>query len=467
MKFFNFHLSVSGSRFPFSGFLNSPGRISIFSYLLLILLGSGILMLPACLKTGRLDFIDALFTAASAVCVTGLSTVDTAGTFTLAGRTVILVLIQVGGIGIMVLSTVFLLTLGRKVSMTGRILIRDTYSFSHGNRVQSLVWDIIKFTLVIEGIGALVLFFRFYPSQPMPAALYNCIFHSISAFCNAGFCLFSNSFTQYRADWIVNLDICLLIILGGIGFVVLTEIKEKISLKRRAWSFLSLHSKLVITSTLVLLVFSTLVILGLEWSNTLAGMPIHTRFLAALFQAVNARTAGFNSVNLGALSNETLFFTIILMFVGAAPGSCGGGVKVTTCSSIILLGFHRFLGRDRLQVFHRQISEESISKALSLILISFAVVTIGIIMIQQFEIGEISHQQSRGMFLEYMFEIVSAFGTVGLSTGVTPDLSWAGKCLVTAMMFIGRLGPLAIAVAVSRKGRPRHYSYATENIMIG
>ncbi len=468
MKILNFHFSGSGFRFPFSGFFNSPGRISIFGYLLLILLGSGLLMLPACLKTNGLHYIDALFTAASAVCVTGLSTVDTAGTFTTAGRTVILVLIQVGGIGIMVLSTVFLLTLGRKVSMTGRILIRDTYSFTHGNRVQSLVWDVIKFTLVIEAVGAGVLFFRFYPSQPLETALFNSVFHSISAFCNAGFCLFDNSFTAYRSDWIVNLDICLLIILGGIGFVVLSEVKDKFSSnRRRAWSFLSLHSKLVIISTLVLMIVSTLLIFGLEWSNTLAGMPFHTRFLAAFFQAVNARTAGFNTLAIGDLTNETLFIIIILMFIGAAPGSCGGGVKVTTCSSIFLLGFHRFLGRERLLIFHRRISEESISKALSLVLISFAIATIGIIMIQQFELGEISHQQTRGLFLEYMFEIISAFGTVGLSTGVTPGLSWAGKCLVITMMFIGRLGPIAIAVAVSKKGQSRHFSYATENIMIG
>lgn len=445
----------------------SPGQLAIFSYALLILCGASLLMLPASLNTRSLSFIDALFTSASAVCVTGLTVVDTGGTFTDLGRWILLLLIQVGGIGIMVLSTALLLSIGRRVSMTGRTLIQDTYSVYEGDGILSLIWNTIKFTIVIEGIGALILFFRFYPSQPVSKAVSYAIFHSVSAFCNAGFSLFSDSFTRYGNDLIVSLDICFLIILGGIGFVVLTEIKEKFSFKQRVWSFFSLHTKLVLSTTVILLILSTFIILALEWPNTLKDMAIHERILTAFFQAVNSRTAGFNSIDIGSMTNETLLVVIILMFIGTAPGSCGGGVKVTTFSTIMLLGGHRFFGKAHPQIYHRQISEESISKAVSLILVSIVVIITGVVLIQQFELGAVSHHLSRGMFLELVFEIVSAFGTVGLSTGVTSDLSMSGKVLVIGMMFIGRLGPLAVAVAVSKKSQPQHFAYAKENVMIG
>ncbi len=450
-----------------AGLARSPGRISILSYAVLILGGAGLLMLPASLNSGSLSFIDALFTSASAVCVTGLTVVDTAGTFSELGRWVLLGLIQTGGIGIMVLSTVFILSLGRRVSMTGRTLIRDTYSVSDGSGTLSLVWNVLKFTGVIEGIGAVILFFRFYPSQSFRDAAQSAVFHAVSAFCNAGFSLFPDSFTRFGDDWIINLDICILIVLGGIGFVVLTEIREKFSFKRRGWSFFSLHTKLVLSTTALLLIVSTGIVLALEWGNTLKGMTISHRFIAALFQAVNARTAGFNTVDIGSMTNETLLVIIILMFIGAAPGSCGGGVKVTTFSTLMLLGGQRFFGKPHPQIFHRRISDESVGRAVSLILISLLVVLAGVVLIQQFEIGEVSHRFSRGMFLELMFEMVSAFGTVGLSTGVTPGLSLAGKALIICMMFIGRLGPLAVAVAVSRQAQPRHFTYANESIMIG
>lgn len=445
----------------------SPGRISIAGYAVLIALGTFLLALPVSTVNGHLHLVDALFTASSAVCVTGLTVVDTPLTFTLFGKAVILVLIQVGGIGIMVLSTVFLFSIGKKVSLTGKLLIRDTYSYGEGNGVLSLVKDIIVFTFMIEFVGAVILFFRFYPQQSIHAAALNAIFHSVSAFCNAGFSLFSNSFTDFRNDWIVNLDVCGLIILGGIGFVVLTEIKHNFSFSRRSWSRFSLHTKLVLSSTLVLLVFSTAVVFFLEWPNTLKDMTMPQQVLASFFQAVNARTAGFNTVQIGELSNGTLFFTIILMFIGTAPGSCGGGVKITTFSSMIILGFSRFFGQEHPHIFYRRISDASIAKAVSLIMTSIFIILIGIILLQLTEIGDISHQFSRGMFLEMMFETVSAFGTVGLSTGVTPGLSVAGKLIITLMMFIGRLGPLVIAIAVSRQGAPKNYSYAQENIMIG
>ncbi|WP_457551099.1 TrkH family potassium uptake protein [Desulfobacula sp.] len=452
----------------FSAILSrSPGRISILGYSILIALGTGLLLMPISTIAGHMNFVDAMFTASSAVCVTGLTVVDTFGTFTLFGKIVILLLIQIGGIGIMVLSTVFLFSIGKKISMTGRTLIRDTYSYGDGKGVLYLVKDVLRFTFVIEFIGAVFMFSRFYAYQPIDRAVFYSIFHSVSAFCNAGFSLFPNSFTDFQNDWILNLDVCMLIILGGIGFVVLTEIKQKFSFSRRSWAYFSLHTKLVLASTLVLLVSSTVIIFLLEWPNTLKDMTLPHQILASFFQAVNARTAGFNTVQIGNLTNETLFITIILMFIGAAPGSCGGGVKVTTFSSIIILGVSRFFGQEYPHVFYRRISNESVSKAVSLIMVSLLVVILGVILLQQVEIGDVSHRYCRGRFLEMMFETVSAFGTVGLSTGITPHFSVAGKFIIIMMMFIGRLGPLVIAIAVSRQGKPRHYSYAQENIMIG
>ncbi|RLC05837.1 MAG: hypothetical protein DRH34_01640 [Deltaproteobacteria bacterium] len=446
-------------------FSNSPGRIAVIGYTALIILGTFLLYLPVS-TNDHLHFVDALFTAASAVCVTGLTIVDTAGTFTLFGKMVILSLIQVGGIGIMVLSTIFLFSIGKKVSITGRILLQDTYSLSHGKGTLPLIKDIVLFTVAIESIGAVILFFRFHSGQTTGMGIFYSVFHSVSAFCNAGFSLFSNSFTGYTHDWVLNLTISALIILGGIGFVVLSEIKN-VSFSRRMWSHLSLHTKLVLSSTVLLLFISTAAFFLLEWQNTLKEMTIPYKLLASFFQSVNARTAGFNTVQIGELTNETLLLAMILMFIGTAPGSCGGGIKITTFSTIIIFGVSRLFGQDSPQIFYRRISDESITKAVSLIMVSFFVITIGIILLQQTEIGEVSHRFSRGAFLELMFENISAFGTVGLSTGITSTLSTAGRLIITMMMFVGRIGPLVIAIAISRHGAAKKYSYARDDIMIG
>jgi trk system potassium uptake protein TrkH len=443
----------------------SPGRISILGYAFLIGLGTILLLIPVSTNDGHLSLVEALFTASSAVCVTGLTVVDTSG-FTLFGKTVILVLIQAGGIGIMVLSTILLFSIGKKVSLTGRILIGDTYNLSRGKGTLILIKDIILFTVAIESIGAAILFTRFYSDRTTGMGIFYSVFHSVSAFCNAGFSLFPDSFTGYTHDWILNLTISALIILGGIGFVVLSELKSA-SFSRRWWSGLSLHTKLVLSSTILILFFSTVAFFLLEWQNSLKGMTMPYKFLASFFQAVNARTAGFNTVKIGELTNETLLLTIILMFIGTAPGSCGGGIKVTTFSTMIIFGVSRLIGQESPQIFYRRISDASIAKAVSLIMVSIFVITIGIILLQQTELGEVSHQLSRGAFLELMFENISAFGTVGLSTGVTSNLSVAGKLIITMMMFVGRLGPLVIAIAVSRRGAARKHSYAQDDVMIG
>jgi trk system potassium uptake protein TrkH len=260
--------------------------------------------------------------------------------------------------------------------------------------------------------------------------------------------------------------ICILIICGGIGFLVLSELKQNLLFNRRRRLRLSLHSKLVLTVTGILLVSSSIMIILMEWHNTLAPLSFPNRFLAGFFQAVTARTAGFNTLPIGEMANETLFILVLLMFIGASPGSCGGGIKTSTFASLVVMGLSRLRGQERPQIFQRTISAASIGKAISVVLISTLVIVLANLIILMTELGETPHPVSRGKFLELLFEVVSAFGTVGLSTGVTAGLGKAGKLILSMVMFVGRLGPLVIAMAVSRSTAPRYY-YAEEEIMSG
>jgi trk system potassium uptake protein TrkH len=433
---------------------------------MLISIGTFLLMLPAATTDAHLRFVDALFTAVSASCVTGLVVVDTGSALSTFGQLIILVLIQVGGLGIMTMSTLFLLLGGRRPSLVGRIVIQDTFTGGREQSARDIIRDVVVFTVVIEGIGATLIFLRFLPGQTIGEALFFSVFHAISAFCNAGFSLFSASFIAYRDDLMLNLVICFLIVSGGIGFLVLSELKRNFPFNRRSWSRLSLHSKLVLSTTVILLIFSSLLIVFMEWHNTLGSLSLPGRFLAGFFQAVSARTAGFNTLPIGKMANETLFVLILLMFIGASPGSCGGGIKTSTFASLIVLGISRLGGHEHPQLFHRTISLASIAKAVSVVMVSMAVIGVATLVIMMTELGETPHPMSRGKFLELMFEVVSAFGTVGLSTGVTEGLSEAGKLILSFVMFTGRLGPLVVVLAVSRRDAP-HYYYAEEEIMSG
>ncbi|OQX03128.1 MAG: hypothetical protein BWK80_56365 [Desulfobacteraceae bacterium IS3] len=446
--------------------LHSPARISIVAFGLLMLAGTVLLMLPVSSTGVSIGFTDALFTSTSAGCVTGLAVFDIGTCLTLFGQAVLLLVVQLGGLGIMTLSTLFILIAGRRLSLTGRIVVQDTFTHSNDQSPSSIIYDVFLFALLIEGLGALILFFRFAPQFGAAKALHLSIFHSVSAFCNAGFSLFPDNFISYQNDWVVNLTLSFLIISGGIGFLVLSELKHRFLFKRRRWSRLSLHSKLVLSSTAILLTLGTVVILLTEWQNTLKPLSFSDRVLAAFFQSVTTRTAGFNTLPIGEMTDESLFFIIILMFIGASPGSCGGGVKTTTVSSLVLLGISRILGHEHPRIFHRSIPEASVWKAVSLVMVSMFLVSGGTMFLLISEVGNISHLHTHGKFLELLFEVVSAFGTVGLSTGVTPGLSVAGKLIITLIMFVGRLGPMVIAIAISSQKTSRYY-YAEENIMVG
>jgi len=446
--------------------LRSPARFSILAFAALISAGTLLLVLPAASAGKGVGLIDALFTATSASCVTGLVVLDTGRDFTVFGQGVILFLIQAGGLGIMTLSTLFLLLARRRTSLVGRLVIKDALTDGKERSLPSLLKDVFLFTLVIEGIGSFLIFARLLPGRSILEALYLAVFHSISAFCNAGFSIFSDSFTQYREDWILNLTVCFLIVSGGIGFLVLSELKRKRPVKPRAWARLTLHSKIVLSTTGILLLAGTFLVLLMEWDNTLHGLSVPGRFLAAFFQSVTARTAGFNTLPIGAMANETLFLTILLMFIGASPGSCGGGIKTTTFAGLVAQGIARLRGKERPHWFRRTISQSSIARAISIVMVSGIVVILATFALLITELREMPHIASRGRFLELLFEVVSAFGTVGLSTGVTAGLTQAGKIIITLVMFVGRLGPLVIAVAVSRESAPR-YRYAEETIMVG
>jgi trk system potassium uptake protein TrkH len=446
--------------------VRSPARTAIVAFALLIFTGTILLMLPISSKGAPVGCVDALFTSTSAVCVTGLTVVDTGSTYSLFGQFIIMILIQFGGLGIMTMSTLFIMLAGRRPGLAGQIVVQDAFTHSRDRNILSILKDVFLFTGVIEGVGILLLFFIFLRENNVPRALFLSVFHSISAFCNAGFSVFSDSFVKYREDWALNLVICFLIISGGIGFLVLSELKRKFIVKHRALSRLSLHSKIVLSTTFILIVSGMVFILGMEWRNTLAPLSLSGRFQAAFFQSVTARTAGFNTLPIGNMANETLFLLILLMFIGASPGSCGGGIKTTSFATLAVLGISRFQGSDRPRLFNRTISPTSVEKAVSVVILSAIVICLGIMLLLISEIGNVPHSQSRGQFLELYFEVVSAFGTVGLSTGITGSLAKMGKVILSMVMFVGRLGPLVVGVAVSRDTSARYY-YAEESIMVG
>jgi trk system potassium uptake protein TrkH len=289
-------------------------------------------------------------------------------------------------------------------------------------------------------------------------ALYFSLFHAISAFCNAGFSLFSDSFVGFQNNVLVNLSITSLIILGGMGFIVLKEIFD-IGLRRTTTLRISLHSKVVLTTTAALLVLGTLLIFFIERNGSLLNFPLGEKILISYFQSVTSRTAGFNTIPMIGLSNATCFMLIILMFIGASPGSCGGGIKTTNLATLVSLAVNRYKGRERANLFRRTIPHETVARSISIILASILAITVIAILLLVTQLGDLSHAESRGLFLEYLFETVSAFGTVGLDS--------AGKLIIIAMMLLGRLGPLTMAFAMARRVREGEVRYAEENIIVG
>lgn len=402
-------------------------------------------------------FIDALFTATSAVCVTGLVVVDTATAYSGFGQSVILALIQLGGLGIMTFSSLILLVAAGRVSLKDRLAVQSTFRPSAGGDFRSLVTSVFVFTMSLEAAGTLSLFLRFRRDFPAPRALALAGFHSISAFCNAGFSLFSGNLTAYRGDWAVNLTLMLLIISGGLGFFVLRELGQRAV--RGGRYRLSLHSKVVLVMTAALIVVSAALLLGLEHGRSMRGYSGTEKVLSAAFQAVTARTAGFNTVDLAAYTSASAYLLILLMFIGASPGSTGGGVKTSTLGVILAFLRSKIRARESVGLFRRTIPDENVTRA-------YTVISLAMSLIFAMTFLLLLAQPGLG-FKEVLFEVVSAFGTVGLSLGITPDLSAANKAALVLTMYVGRVGPVTLLYAFSRTRAAGRFEYAEESVMIG
>ncbi|MFO7893194.1 MAG: potassium transporter TrkG [Longimicrobiales bacterium] len=449
----------------------TPSRLLLGSFLTLIAFGTlGLKLLPGLYTGEGLGWIDALFTATSAVCVTGLIVVDTATYFTLWGQAFLLLLIQLGGLGILTFTTLLILAVGGRLSLHHEAVTATHTDVSPDIDFRHLVRTIVVFTFVFEAIGAIVLFLAFAPRFPTATATWHAVFQAISAFCNAGFSTFSDSLLGFQGAPVVQGVVMVLIVLGGLGFLVLEEVNL---FRRRRMEgrrvTLSLHSKLALATTAVLLLGGWLMFSALEWTNTLGDMAVWQKLMNGLFMSVTARTAGFNTVDYAATADSSNFITILLMSVGGSPGSTAGGIKTTTFALIGLLALSRLRGRQVTSVGNRTIPEETIQRAVGLFVVAFAIVTSGILLYAVLQIGAVGHGEAGGSFIQYMFEGVSAFNTVGLSMGVTGDLSGASRLVTVFLMYVGRVGPLsfAAAIALRRPSATGEFRYAYEDVIIG
>lgn len=449
-----------------------PARASFAWYGGVIVLGSLALTHPLCRDTGQapVSLVDAAFTATSAACVTGLTVQSTATQFSLLGQFVILLLIQLGGIGIMTVTSYLTLRLGRRESLGQRLLFAATLGAEFNTDLRWILRNVLSVTLVLEGIGFLVLAVRNLFDFPVPIALWNALFHAVSAFCNAGFALHDDNLMRYRDDVLVSLTIGGLVVVGGIGFPVILDIRRN-WVKRRSWTWLwdrlQLHSKVTLLGTAVLLVASSLCVLLLEWGNVLAPVTPWKRPFVAAFHAISCRTAGFNTVDLPQLTNTTLFISILLMAIGAGACSTAGGFKVSTITILVAHAWSLFRGRARLTLFRRTVSREAIAKAQAIMLLFLVVLICGLALLLLCEHSSESYVATKGVFMATAFEVTSAIGTVGLSLGLTPGLSAVGKVTLILLMFIGRLGPITVFIALSRGERRETLTYPEEEPMFG
>jgi trk system potassium uptake protein TrkH len=445
-----------------------PATLVLASFLLTIALGTCLLELPAATTGGYIPWVDALFTATSAVCVTGLTVVDTGSTFTLAGQLVILGLIQIGGLGVMTISVALFRWLGRSLSFRQRMIMQDLFAHTPRGDILNLVKSVVLFTLGAEVIGAGLLTLHWGRELPLGQAAYTAVFHAVSAFCNAGFALYPDSLMRFSSDLLLNAVMGSLIVVGGIGFPVLYDLQHWVLHGRGTRTRLAIHTKAVMATTLVLIAAGALLFACLEREALMAApSPLH-RYLVPLFQSITCRTAGFNTVDIASLQEATLALMIFLMFVGASSGSCGGGVKTTTLALITLFTVSRIKRRRRVNLFRKSIPTETVTRSISLLLVSTGIIAVVLFLLL---VGDTVAGRAaacpRGLFLGYLFETVSAFGTVGLSLGITPELSSWGKSWILLMMIVGRVGVLAFAYIIVGAGTANGVEYAEENLMIG
>ncbi|MBP1156754.1 MULTISPECIES: TrkH family potassium uptake protein [unclassified Paenibacillus] len=440
----------------------TPPQILVIGFAFIILIGSILLSLPVAAAKGvPMPFLDAFFTATSATCVTGLIVVDTGTHFSLFGQIVIILLIQVGGLGFMTMATLFAFALKKRISLKEKLILQEALNQSSMEGIVRLIRKVLLYSLTIELVAAVIFAARWSVDLGPQKAAYYGIFHAVSFFNNAGFDLFGpvtgkfSSLTAYAEDPIINAVAMGLIILGGIGFVVMSDLMDFRKNKR-----LSLHSKVVLSATGILIGVGAIVIFIFEFTNprTLGSLSWSGKILASLFQSVTPRTAGANSLDIAGLRQATQFFIIILMFIGASPGSTGGGIKTTTFTTLVGAMMAMIRGKEDIVFFRYRLGKERILKAVTLTLVAIALIILVTMILATTE----NHA-----FLMILFEVTSAFATVGLSMGLTPDLSDLGKILIALTMFAGRLGPLTLAYALGPKTEKELYRYPEGKITIG
>ena len=459
----------------------SPTQTLIASFLVLIISGAGLLMLPLASTGENLSFVDALFTATSATCVTGLIVKDTGRDFSLMGQVTILTLIQLGGLGIVVFGAVFALLLGQALSLRESAAMQDLLSTRTLSRIGKMIAFIFIGTVIIEAVGAVSLLGMW---NDVPGSVTNIrqqwfcsIFHSISAFCNAGFSLFNDSFVGYNKSWGVYVVICPLIILGGLGFGVLYDLAitatdrvkrvlKKLFFKRYRLSMetpkrLRLQTKIVLSVSACLIVLGMLAILVFERYASGSNSPEKTSVLGALFQSITARTAGFNTVDISATSASSKFILILLMFIGGSPGSTAGGIKTVTLAVVVMTAIAALRKRQEVEMFKRSVRIVVVGRAVTVTLLFVAVLFTATLALS------ITENSNGFTMSDIMFEAGSALGTVGLTTGITASLTSAGKFIIIATMLIGRLGPLTLLAALTFDLKPARYNYPDEAVIVG
>lgn len=437
----------------------TPFRILALGFAIVIFTGTVLLHLSIATQSGvKTSLIDCFFTSTSATCVTGLITVDTGTHWSYFGKTVIMLLIEMGGLGFMSFATLVALLLGKKITLQERIVMQEAYNSFSTQGIVKMVKYILAFTFSVQMGGALILSTQFIPEFGIGKGAYYSIFHSVSAFCNAGFDLIGNynSVTGYYSNSVIILTISLLIIIGGLGFYVWQEIYNFKGVRK-----LSLHSKICLSTTAILIVLGAILMFLFEFNNpgTMKHMSFKGKALSSFFASVSPRTAGFNSISTSDMTTAGKFLTIILMFIGGSPGSTAGGIKTTTAGLMFMTILCVIKGREDTEIFERRISKDNVYKALAVVVIGFSIVT--------FVTMLLSITDSAHSFESLLYEATSAFGTVGLTLGITTKLSFAGKIIVSLTMYAGRVGPLTLALALSNKRSSRNIKYPEGKVLVG
>lgn len=445
-----------------------PAALVLAAFIMAIFLGTLILKLGVSTKAGFISWTDALFTATSAVCVTGLIVVDTGSYFTIFGQVAILSMIQIGGLGVMTVSVYLFQWLGRTISFRQRQAVQDLYTHTPREDIFNLVKSTVLFTLGAEMIGAIVLTIHWTAELGFSGAVFPAIFHSVSAFCNAGFALYADSMMGYGDSLLLNGAMGSLIVTGGIGFPVLYDLQCRLQSPDSRRYRLSIQTKTVLSTTAILITGGALLFFALEQGALSAFPSMGNRVLVSLFQSITCRTAGFNTVDIASLREATLVMMLFLMFFGASPGSCGGGVKTTTLALLTVFTAGRIRKRRRVNLFKKSVPEETVTRTISLVLVSIGIISVVLFLLLTAdpvtgrEINSHPHT-----FLAYLFETVSAFGTVGLSMGITPELGTWGKGWIIFMMIVGRVGVLTFSYIIVGTGAVNGITHAEENMMIG